>query len=120
MTPMIDVVFQLLVYFIVTMKPVDIEAHLDVFRPSTSRPPEVVSEPPKMIQIEVLPNGLVINTKPMSIGKMTVVLQKLGAIKATQTVIIKCAADSEHDQLIEVLDSCTKAGLTSLSIVSMD
>ena len=34
MTPMIDVVFQLLIYFIVTTKPVDVITNLDVFRPA--------------------------------------------------------------------------------------
>ena len=34
MTPMIDVVFQLLIFFIVTLKPEDICSHLDVSRPA--------------------------------------------------------------------------------------
>ena len=42
MTPMIDVVFQLLIYFIVTIQPVDVLANLDVFRPS----PEAKQEQP--------------------------------------------------------------------------
>ena len=120
MTPMIDVVFQLLVYFIVTMQPVDVSAHLDVFRPSASRPPESNEQPPKMIQIEVLPGALVMNGSSVSMKKLTKILTQLGAISSTQTVMIMCAADSKHDQLIEVLDRCTRAGLSSLSVVSMD
>ena len=34
MTPMVDVVFQLLIYFIVTIKPIDVITNLDVFRPA--------------------------------------------------------------------------------------
>jgi len=34
MTPMIDVVFQLLIFFIVTLKQEDILSHLDVSRPA--------------------------------------------------------------------------------------
>ena len=48
------------------------------------------------------------------------ILQKLGAISATQTVMIMCGAASEHKQLIEVLDRCSQAQLTNLSVVSMD
>ena len=38
MTPMIDVVFQLLIYFIVTTKPIDVITNLDVFRPAPDKP----------------------------------------------------------------------------------
>ena len=37
MTPMIDVVFQLLIYFIVTIKPIDVVTNLDVFRPAPDK-----------------------------------------------------------------------------------
>jgi biopolymer transport protein ExbD len=120
MAPMIDVVFQLLVYFIVTMQPVDVSAHLDVFRPSASRPPDDVREPPNMIRIEVLPGALVMNDRSVDMPSLTSILEKLGAFSATQTVMIMCAAGSEHNQLIEVLDRCARAGLTNLSVVSMD
>ena len=96
MTPMIDVVFQLLVYFVVTIKPVDVSAHLDVFRPSASRPPEDVSEPPKMIKIEIFPNALVMNGRTVEVHTLAQILRKLGAISATQTVMIMCGAASEH------------------------
>ena len=42
MTPMIDVVFQLLIFFIVTLKQEDILSHLDVSRPSPD--PETTKE----------------------------------------------------------------------------
>jgi biopolymer transport protein ExbD len=120
MTPMIDVVFQLMIYFILTSKPVTVSAHLDVFRPSASRPTEEVREPPKMIQIEILPGALVMNGRSLTLDSLSEILTKLGAISKTQTVMIMCGADSEHEQLIEVLDRCTKAQLSNLSVVSMD
>jgi biopolymer transport protein ExbD len=120
MTPMIDVVFQLLVYFIVTIKPVDVSAHLDVFRPSAGAPPEEQTQPPKMIQIEIYPGSVSINSRSVNMETLSEILGKLGAISSTQTVMIMCAADSEHDLLIQVLDRCTEAGLSNLSVMSMD
>ncbi len=120
MTPMIDVVFQLLIYFVVTIKPVDVSAHLDVFRPSTGAPPEEQSQPPKMIRIEVLPGAVAINGRTVDAFTLGEILDKLGAISKTQTVMIMCAADSEHDLLIKVLDRCASAGLVNLSVVSMN
>ena len=63
MTPMIDVVFQLLIYFIVTIKPIDISAHLDVFRPSAHSPPPESLVPPKMIQIKIFSGALLMNER---------------------------------------------------------
>jgi len=120
MTAMIDVVFQLLVYFIVTMKPVDVAAHLDVFRPSATTPPEEVKQPPRMIRIQIFKGALVMNDRSVDIARLGDVLRKLGAISETQTVMIMCARDSEHDKLIQVLDRCSKARLTNLSVVSMN
>ena len=47
MTPMIDVVFQLLIFFIVTLKVEDIYSHLDVSRPAPdpkAKPEEKVDD----------------------------------------------------------------------------
>ena len=121
MTPMIDVVFQLLVYFIVTIKPVDVSAHLDVFRPSTSTPPPNQTDPPKMIRVQIYPSGvLLMNDKSVTIETLTTVLGKLAAYSKTQTVMIMCSRDSDHKDLIDVLDRCARVGLTSLSVLSTD
>ena len=65
MTPMIDVVFQLLVYFVWTFEPQDVLAHLDVFTPS----PEAQQEKPQkpdIIRIQVLDDGFTMNDRAVS------------------------------------------------------
>ena len=104
MTPMIDVVFQLLIYFVVTIRPMDIAAHLDVFKPSSDQPPPDSVEPPKMIQIQIFQGALIMNERSVTLDSMTEILEKLAAIKKSQTVVIMCALDSEHDTLINVLE----------------
>lgn len=120
MTPMIDVVFQLLIYFVVTIKPVDVSAHLDVFRPSGRPPPSDKPPPPKMLRIQIFKGALVLNDRSVDLPRLTQVLIKLGKLSSTQTVMIMCARDSRHEDLIDVLDRCSKAGLTNLSVVSMN
>lgn len=118
MTPMIDVVFQLLIYFLVTIKPVDVIAHLDVFRPSPEARQERPETPPKMIRIVVFPDGFVINEKPVSLPELDRLLTRLAAIDTKQTILIMVSAASPHEKLIQVLDLCAKARLTNLSVVS--
>lgn len=118
MTPMIDVVFQLLIYFLVTMKPVDVVAHLDVFRPSPDSAPKEQTEPPKMIRVNVYKDGYTINDRAVPLSELERLLFKLAAIDQSQTIMITCTSDSPHMYLIKVLDLCSKAGLTNLSVVS--
>ncbi len=121
MTPMIDMVFQLLIYFIVTMRPMDVSAHLDVFSPSAPpRTEEEIPPPPQMIRIMIHSDGYVVNERSVSTERMRVVLERLAAASTEQTIMIHAATDSRHSQLVEVLDNCARVGLSNLSIVTMN
>ena len=118
MTPMIDVVFQLLIYFVVTFEPQDVIAHLDVFRPSPEAQAERPETPPKMIRVEIFPNGFTINDRKVDKVELDRLLSKLASIDTTQTILIMVTPDAQHERLIDVLDLCAKSGLSNLSVVS--
>ncbi len=118
LTAMIDIAFQLLSFFIVTAHPVDVLTHLDVFRPTTDKSANQSQTPPKMIQIQILPGGFTINNRPVDIQDMDKLLTKLAGLDKNQTILIMCASDSDHGNLVQVLDLCAKAGLVNLSVVS--
>jgi len=118
MTAMIDVVFQLLIYFIVTIQPVDVIAHLDVFRPSPEQKQERLQTPPKMIRIQIYDNGFTINDRQVGLREMDVLIARLAGIDTKQTIMIMVTAQSKHEDLIRVLDLCSKYGLQNLSVIS--
>jgi biopolymer transport protein ExbD len=118
MTAMIDVVFQLLIYFIVTIQPVDVIAHLDVFRPSPESKQEKLTTPPKMIRIQIYPDGFTINDRAVGLKEMETLIARLAGIDTKQTIMIMAAALSKHEDLIRVLDLCAKHGLQNLSVIS--
>jgi biopolymer transport protein ExbD len=118
MTPMIDVVFQLLIYFLVTIKPRDVVAHLDVFRPSPEARQEQPQTPPKMIRVTIFPDGFTINDRSVELNELDGLLAKLASIDKGQTILILCTAESRHEKLVQVLDLCAKSGLVNLSVVS--
>ena len=118
MTPMIDVVFQLLIYFLVTMKPVDVVAHLDVFRPSSQEKQEQSETPSMMIRIAIYADGFTINDKPVRLNDLEGLIFKLASFDKAQTIMIMCTASSPHEKLVQVLDLCAAAGLKNLSVVS--
>jgi biopolymer transport protein ExbD len=119
MTPMIDVVFQLLIYFIFTIKPIDVSAHLDVFSPSAKPPVDKNAPPPQMLKIEIYQGAILMNGTGLDMPGLTTILGKLAALNPKQTVMILCSVDSKHNELVEVLDRCAKVGLTNLSVGSM-
>ena len=118
MTPMIDVVFQLLIFFIVTLKQEDILSHLDVSRPApdTRPPPEKLDD---LLTIEVYRKGWVMNGRKVSKKILNDKLGKLAEISRGVTVVIKCTGDSPHEYLVQLLDICAKHGLENLSVFSM-
>jgi len=123
LTAMIDVAFQLLSFFLIAIKPVDVMANLDAFRPSPEKT-NVSTPSSPMIKIMVLPmnpgeSGVyVVNDVPMTTPQMEKRLSNYAATDPTQTILIMCAKRSTHRQLIELLDKCAKYKLTNLSVVS--
>jgi biopolymer transport protein ExbD len=118
MTPMIDVVFQLLIFFIVTLKQQDILAHLDVFRPQPDDA-EPIEEIKDMLEIMISSDGYWMNGSLIPFRSMDRRIGKLAKYSQDMPVIIKCTLDSPHKYLIKTLDSCSKAKLTKISVFTM-
>jgi len=116
MTPMIDVVFLLLIYFLLTLSPEDLKTHLEVYRPSLS--PDDVVDFNELLKIEVFSDGYVLNGKPLDQAHMETVLAHLAKLDAEQSVLVVCSSLSPHDRLVAVLDRCAKVGLSNLSVMS--
>lgn len=118
MTPMIDVVFQLLIYFIVTLHPVDVVTNLDVFQPAPDPNAQPNDKPPQLLRVGVLFDGYTFNDAPMLLGNIDKTLAKLAEKDAGLTLMIAVSAHSEHGQLVKLLDICAKNNIRSLSVVS--
>ena len=118
MTPMIDVVFQLLVYFIVTIKPIDVITNLDVFRPAPDKKADPDQKPPNLVRVGVYQDGYTVNDVQATPESLDQALAKVASIDAGQTIMITVSAVSEHGQLVKALNMCAKNGLKSLSVVS--
>ena len=123
MTPMIDVVFQLLIFFIVTLRPEDILANLNITRPAPD-PQAIPDEQVKdLLTIIVERNGYVLNGRPYfgaaGLAQLDRHLTRIASFSRSTTVIIKCTADSPHRHLIRLLNICAREGMTNLSVFSM-
>jgi len=122
MTPMIDVVFQLLIFFIVTLKEQDILAHLDVSRPApdpNAVPEEQVDD---LLNIQIGKEGWVLNGAPYipsTFSRLDKQLTKIASYSRGTSVIIKCTAESPHAYLIRVLNILARERMTNISVFSL-
>jgi biopolymer transport protein ExbD len=123
MTPMIDVVFQLLIFFIVTLKEQDILAHLDVSRPApdpNSTPEETVDD---LLTIQIGKEGWVLNGRPYigrsGLAALDKQLSRIASFSRTTSVIIKCTGESSHSSLIRVLNILSREQMTNISVFSL-
>lgn len=126
LTPMIDVVFLLLIFFMVTTTLVKEEADLGIQLP-TKTAAVATDELPNRHTIDVLPDGSVqFNGSPIASPLERITLHGLIAtlkrVKATsdrmgQKTIIVVVADpiSPHFKTIEVLDACAAADIQYVS-----
>lgn len=118
MTPMIDVVFQLLIFFVVTLKQEDILSKLIASRPAPDKNAKPESQP-DLINIEINKFGFVVRGVPMSLPELDRKVSGFARMSKTQNVIFRCQKESDHFLLVQALDICAKHGMTNLSIFSM-
>ena len=121
MTPMIDVVFQLLIFFVVVVKQQDILSHLEVSRPA-GRPRDIN---PNVLEIVVYNQekfggeGYSLMDRQVSLRDLDMRFRRLASYDGGMPVAVKCTGDSPHANLVKVLDLCSKHRLNNISVLSM-
>jgi len=129
MTPMIDVVFQLLIFFIVTLNQPDILSQLEALRPAPNPSPTEVVDPPTSITIKGFAShpglgaymfGNDQNRRTVTLEQLRGFVGQMARANNKQTVIVNCTDDAPHGCLVRVLDMLAEAGLHSVSIFSLD
>ncbi len=120
LTPMIDVVFQLMIFFVVTIKQEDIFSKLNANRPAPNASASADSvENDTQIKIDIGPGGLVFNGRGVSIKELDRNIKQLSGISKKATVLVRCTMDSPHKFLVDALDTCNKYGMYNVSVFSM-
>lgn len=126
--PLIDVCFLLLFFYILTSKPVQPEGMLPSSLPGTALAEEPVDIPDEQ-RITVLASGQVlVNEQPLDpdssadLPKLKAFLSRLKesatAHKGSPLVTIDAADNLRHQRLLEVLNACTQAGISSVSFAT--
>ena len=123
MTPMIDVVFELIIFFVVTIKQEDLFTRLNANRPAPSSGSSS-SESDTTVTIEIGrgrdANGvLVYNKREVRRSELDQNLREVARTSKKTPIIVRCTGDSPHKALVDVLDICYRNELFSVSIFTM-
>ena len=123
MTPMIDVVFELIIFFVVTIKQEDIYSRLNANRPAPAASSSS-SESDTTVTIEINrgpdANGrLIYNRREVKRSELDQNLREVARTSKKTPIIIKCTGDSPHKALVDALDICYRNELFSVSIFTL-
>ncbi len=115
LTPMLDVVFIMLIFFIVTASFVK-EAGVDVNRPNAE-----TAEPQNRgnIMIAIRPNGEIwVDRRPVDVRALRANIERLRAENPEGTVVILADKESQTGLLVEVMDQVRLAGVSNVAIAA--
>jgi biopolymer transport protein ExbD len=114
LTPLIDIVFNLLLFYLVSTTFLDEERALDIDLPGASTAREL---PPEELVIHVLADGsVVMGGDTVDEATLLARLRERAASAPDTPVTIRGHRATRHEAIVGVMDACGAAGLTNLSI----
>lgn len=126
--PMIDIVFLLLIFFLVTAKPVKPENDIGLRLPGTVEQEEVIDLPDEQ-RVEIRDNGqIVLNDLPLDSPeskdlpelKKTMIRFKEACDANNAAPLVTIAAEDEvyHQRIIDVLNILATAGINGVTLAT--
>lgn len=116
MTPMLDIVFIMLIFFIVTTVFVK-EAGIEVNKPGAS---QAVLPKNANIFIAITKDGDIwMDKREIKVDSIRASIERLISEQPTDVVIIQADEDAEHGVVIKVMDQIKAAGIDRISIAAI-
>ena len=115
MTPMLDIVFIMLIFFIVTTSFVK-EAGIQVNKPKANNG---TNEPSANIFIAIKDNGEIhMDRRVVDAERVGANIERMLAEQPTDTVVIQADVEAKHGVVVKVMDQIKEAGIDKISIAA--
>jgi len=125
---MIDIVFLLLVFFIVTQKEIVADTYLKTNLPGRPDPTKIVPPRGPLFTISVdlrHPEDpardlevFQVNGRTWQFADLRRQLLQTGRLNPDTTIVISCDPNAKHRKLVKLLDACAEARLSNLNLFS--
>ena len=110
LTPMLDIVFIMQIFFIVTAVFIN-ERGLDVTQPNDTPPPPDQSNPPKTVRVLVTASQrIVINKRDVDVRAIGAIIERARAEDPRSNVIIQPEKKAPAGIVIQIMDEAKAAG----------
>jgi biopolymer transport protein ExbD len=115
-TPLLDLVFVLLVIFIITTP--QMMNNLEMTLPS-GKPPPPSKEKPKINKINVAANGqITLNEQNVTVPELKTSLQAMKAADPDLKVVVKGADEADYQNMVSVLDVLQQLDITKVGLAT--
>jgi biopolymer transport protein ExbD len=116
-TPLLDLVFVLLVIFIITTP--QLMNSLEMNLPSGNPPPQTNEPKPKVNNLSVSPEGhIFLNGQEVSLSELKQILGQLKGSDPETGVVVRGAADVDYQRVISVLDVIQQLNITKVGLAT--
>jgi biopolymer transport protein ExbD len=116
--PMIDILFLLLCFFVISQIYSQWEAEIDITLP-TAKTAEVQQRLPGEIIVNVLKDGVtVVNGRRLDETELAALLSRLVQLFPGQPILIRGDKQTAYEHIIKVLDLCRKADIWNISFAA--
>lgn len=121
MTPMIDVVFQLIIFFVTTIDMENKALETKVRMAMSPNGPVEEKKDPRTVVVDVEQDGTIkIGKAPVSTGLLRTILKNARIASGASTpVVIRADYDVVHEHVYEVMRACGAAGLWKIRFAAL-
>lgn len=119
-TPLLDLVFSLLIIFIITTP--QLMNNLEMTLPSGQPPPlDPGAPPPPVTRIEVAADGLTyLNEAPVTLEQLRERLLQLKAADPDPAVVVRGAGEVAYQNMVNVLDVLQQLAITKVGLATVE
>ena len=121
LTPLIDVVFLLLIFFLVTSEFEEEERRLDIVLPTATSAVPMTSKPREVV-VDIDSDGvLYLSGRPTELDELHRLLQVAVSNNPTnQTVVIRADRATSFKPVVSVMDVCNRTGVSDYSVTTKE
>lgn len=118
-TPMIDVVFLLLCFFVTSQIFATWETEINVQLP-TVRTGKIPQRLPGEIIVNILKDGrIIVNKQELDMTALGVLFSRIVSVFPGQAVIIRADRETSYERVISVIDLCRQSDIFNISFATL-
>lgn len=119
LTPMIDIVFLLMIFFLVASKLEEADRSIDVVLPQASAARPLTRQPREFIINIDRTGGYFAGATPITLPELTTRLRQLAADNPTgQKVVVRADENVVHKFVVGAMNACVQAGIEDYQVQS--